>query len=56
MFTIFDLFEWLGVVAGLALGAAFGAHHLGWPGGVLGAFLGAAGGSVCGRMPFAIAW
>ncbi len=56
MFTLFDLFELLGFVLGAIGGIAAGYSWLGWVGGILGAFAGAAVGFLCGRIPLLVSW
>lgn len=52
MFTLFDLFELIGMLGGLALGIAFGASRYGVIGGVLGGIVGFFAGWWCGRIPY----
>ncbi|HUT61272.1 MAG TPA: hypothetical protein VNA25_25770 [Phycisphaerae bacterium] len=55
MFTLFDLFQLLGLIIGAATGAIYGAHWYGWIGCLVGVPLGLALGFVCGRIPFVAA-
>jgi hypothetical protein len=55
MFTIFDLSELIGAVAGFGVGVLTGWHWFGWPGVILGGVVGLVAGWIFGRVPFAIA-
>jgi hypothetical protein len=58
MFTLFDLLELIGLVAGGITGFLVGVRHFGIGGAIVGTALGAFAGFVVGRLPFVIglAW
>ena len=55
MFTLFDLYELLGLALGLMLGLTIGWRCGGWVGCLAGVPVGLVVGGVCGRVPYVVA-
>jgi len=49
--TLFDIIEWIGILAGVSTGAVLGWKHSGIAGGAIGAVVGGLAGFLFGRLP-----